>query len=201
MAAGPPRKIQQNEASRIAAALARAFEHDPMSSHLLPDSDSRRSRLERAFRLFLNHLYVPDGSSYTIGEADGAALWLAPGAYPPRPTKQLRLLPGLARVFGLRPLPRALRDLGQMESIHPKRGPHWYLGFLGVDPSKQGRGLGSGLLKPVLERCDSDRLPAYLETSNPANLPLYQRHGFDVIAECDITAGPHIWGMWREPQA
>ena len=170
-----------------------------MASHLFPDGDNRRLRLERAFRLFLKQLYVPDGNSYTVGEAEGGALWLSPGAYPPGPWQQLRMLPGFAHVFGVRALPRAMRDLGQMESIHPKRVPHWYLGFLGIEPSKQGRGLGSALMQPVLERCDADRLPAYLETSNPANLPLYQRHGFEVIAECDIGDGPHIWGMLREP--
>ena len=200
MAAEPARAIRGEETASVARSMAAAFEADPMASHLLPDPATRRPRLERAFRLFLKRLYLPDGNSYTIEDADGGALWLSPGAYAPSAAQQIRMLPGLAGIFGLGRLPRALRDLGQMESIHPKRGPHWYLGFLGVEPAKQGRGLGTRLLGPVLQRCDAERLPAYLETSNASNLPLYRRQGFEVIGECEIHHGPHVWGMWREPR-
>ena len=81
--------------------------------------------------------------------------------------------------------------------MHPKAEPHWYLAFLGIEPSEQGKGLGSALLRPVLERCDSEGTPAYLETSNERNLPFYQRHGFEVVQQCGIPDGPHFWGMWR----
>jgi ribosomal protein S18 acetylase RimI-like enzyme len=200
MAGEPAHLMRAREAASVARSMACAFEADPMASHLLPDPATRRAKLERAFRLFLKRLYLPDGNCYTIGDADGGALWLSPGAYPPSAAQQIRMLPGLARVFGLSRLPAALRDLAQMESIHPKRAPHWYLGFLGVAPAKQGRGLGTRLLEPVLRRCDAEGTAAYLETSNPANLALYSRHGFEVIAECDIRSGPHVWGMWREPR-
>ena len=200
MAAQPAHAIRAEETASVARSMAAAFEADPMASHLLPDPPTRREKLEKAFRLFLKRLYLPDGNSYTIGDSDGGALWLSPGAYPPSAIQQIRMLPGLARVFGLSWLPGALRDLAQMEIIHPKREPHWYLGFLGVAPAKQGRGLGPRLLEPVLQRCDAEGTAAYLETSNASNLPLYQRQGFDVIGECEIRHGPHVWGMWREPR-
>jgi GNAT superfamily N-acetyltransferase len=201
MSAEGVRLVRSDDVNALAWTMAQAFQNDPMSAHLLPDPRTRLDRMARVFRLFLTQLYLRDGHSYTIGDTDGGALWLSPAAHPPSGLQQLRMLPGLSRVFGLLALPRRLRDLAQMESIHPKRPPHWYLGFLGVRPSKQGCGLGGKLLQPVLQRCDADRMPAYLETSNVLNLPLYERHGFSVIAECDIERGPHVWGMWREPRS
>lgn len=192
--------MRPTETDALASAMAQAFENDPMCIHLLPDARTRVARMGRAFRVFLKHLYLPNANSYAIGDTLGGALWLSPGAYPPSALQQVSMLPGLSRVFGLLSMRRCLRDVGRMESIHPEGPPHWYLGFLGVHPSKQGCGLGSSLLQPVLARCDADRTPAYLETTNVLNLPLYQRHGFTVSAECDLPRGPHVWGMWREPR-
>ena len=72
----------------------------------------------------------------------------------------------------------------QMGRYHPQE-PHWYLPFIGVDPVRQGQGIGAALLRPILEKCDAERLPAYLESSNPRNRPLYQRHGFEMVGSCD----------------
>lgn len=94
-----------------------------------------------------------------------------------------------------------LRDLNQMEKMHPQGTPHWYLGFIGVSPSEQGTGIGSALLRPVLEQCDAERIPAYVENSNEQNLGFYVKNGFKVVSECDIRKGPRLWGMWRVPQA
>lgn len=195
------RKVEAAEASVLAGVLARAFEHDPMSAHLLPDAARRTAALERGFRAYLRRVYMPCGECYTTAGVEGGALWMPPGTYPPSAWLQLRLLPTFARVFGLSRMPRAMRDIDRMERMHPKASPHWYLAFLGVEPSEQGKGVGSALLLPVLGRCDAGREPAYLETSNERNLPLYRRHGFEVVEECDITDGPHFWGMWREPRA
>jgi hypothetical protein len=55
-------------------------------------------------------------------------------------------------------------------------------------------------MRPVLERCDRDRVPAYLEASSPRNRALYERHGFEVMEECRYADdGPPLWRMWREP--
>jgi ribosomal protein S18 acetylase RimI-like enzyme len=91
-----------------------------------------------------------------------------------------------------------LRGLVEAERHHPGT-PHWYLGVLGIDPDHQGKGLGSELLGPVLQRCDTDGLGAYLESSKQANLAFYGRHGFEVTDKITLGKGPPIWGMWRDP--
>jgi len=99
-----------------------------------------------------------------------------------------------------RSAPRFLRLLALVESKHPGERPHWYLPALGVEPRSQGRGLGSRLMFPVLERCDLQGLPAYLEASSPRNRALYERHGFEVSEELRLPGdGPPLWLMWREP--
>jgi ribosomal protein S18 acetylase RimI-like enzyme len=69
-----------------------------------------------------------------------------------------------------------------MDKYHPKES-HWYLPLIGVDPSHQGKGVGSALMKHALAACDRDGIIAYLESSNPRNVSLYERHGFEVIGE------------------
>ena len=93
----------------------------------------------------------------------------------------------------------ALRLVQLVESRHP-RTAHYYLGGLGTDPPWQGKGLGSAVLRPVLESCDREGMPAYLESSKESNIPFYRRHGFEVTDEVSVPDGPvRLWLMWREP--
>jgi ribosomal protein S18 acetylase RimI-like enzyme len=89
--------------------------------------------------------------------------------------------------------------LEQMGSYHPSE-PHWYLPLIGVDPTRQGRGYGSALLQHALRRCDEDQTLAYLESSNPANVSLYERHGFEVVGTIQAGASPTFYPMVRKPQ-
>jgi ribosomal protein S18 acetylase RimI-like enzyme len=99
-----------------------------------------------------------------------------------------------------RRLQRALRTQLQIESLHPKSPKHWYLGYLGARRANQGQGLGSQLLREVLTKADADGVPAYLESSNERNVPLYERHGFKVVDETRaLGKGPKIYLMWRDP--
>jgi GNAT superfamily N-acetyltransferase len=104
----------------------------------------------------------------------------------------------MLRAFG-RHLPRVLRAIATLEARHP-RELHYYLPVVGVDPEWQGRGLGSAVLAPVLERCDREGMPAFLEASTPRNRALYERHGFAVSEEFKLgRTAPPLWRMWREP--
>jgi GNAT superfamily N-acetyltransferase len=93
----------------------------------------------------------------------------------------------------------AMRFLASMERHRP-RDPHWYLAILGTDPAQQGRGLGTAVLEPILRRCDANGLGAYLESSKEANVPWYERHGFELTEVLEHPGGPSLWLMWRDPR-
>lgn len=182
----------------ISAMLARAFFDDPVSCYVFPDADRRRRGLPRFFEIQLRTSYIDAGHVYTASGGAAAALWKPPGPVTQGLAGALRLLP-VAPAVGAR-LPATLRLLAAIEKRHP-REPHWYLGVLGTEPDRQGRGLGSAVLRPVLERCDAEGVPAYLESSKETNVPFYRRHGFEVTGEVHAPGGgPTLWLMWRPPR-
>jgi GNAT superfamily N-acetyltransferase len=90
--------------------------------------------------------------------------------------------------------------LAAVEHVHPTP-PHYYLAVLGTRPDRQGMGIGSSLLRPVLDRCDAEGVGAYLESSKERNVPFYRRHGFEVTTALRLPGGgPTVWPMWRSPR-
>lgn len=177
--------------------LARAFHDDPATAWILPDSRTRRRQARPLFAAN-TRIVMDKGEVWTTDGTTGAALWSAPGRWRDRPRHLLRWIPAFLPAW--RSAPRALRVMRLMDRHHPSE-PHWYLDALAVEPDRQGRGVGSALLPPVLRRCDEQGVPAYLVSSNPRNIPLYERHGFRVTGELPIPGGPVLYPMWRDPQA
>ncbi len=184
----------------LTEALADAFWDDPVMSWILRDEDSRARRLARLFSVQLRAHYLRLATVWTTSDRAGGALWAPPGHAIIPPTTILRYLPDMFRALGRHSI-RAVRTLDHVERLHPKE-PHWYLGVLGTRTAAQGRGIGSALLAPVLDRCDSEGVPAYLESSKHANIAFYGRHGFEVTGEIPLPfGGPTVWPMWRNPRA
>jgi GNAT superfamily N-acetyltransferase len=193
------RKATLDDVPELAGALARAFDGDPPMRWFLPDEATRQERARRLFDVMLRRVHLARDYCYTTEAIVGGALWVPPGTFRLGVVDQVALLPGMLRVFG-RGLGRAQRGLTVMESGHP-RAPHYYLDSLGVEPEWQGRGLGSALMRPVLERCDAERMPAYLNAGSARSRDLYLRHGFRVTEEFSLPDdGPPLWRMWRDPQ-
>lgn len=197
---GRVRRVTASEIPELAGALGRAFADDPMHSWFFPDRPTRPSKLARLFAEVLLADAVAYGSAHTTDERDGAAIWFPPGKGQPSVIDQLRLLPLMVRLAGRR-LPRILAGLSFMESRQPSE-PHWHLPILGVEPGRQGRGLGGALMQPILDRCDRDGHGAYLEATSSRSRDLYLRHGFAVLEEVALPGGgPLLWRMWRGPAA
>ena len=193
------RFVTRADVPALAATLAQAFAGNPGMSWTFRNPATRPHKLERGFADYMRHIWLPRGECWTTERLDGAALWAAPGKWEVPGRIQLRLLPGVLASARLE-LPRLMRYLALVESKHPHE-PHWYLAILGVAPASQGRGFGSHLMQPVLERCDSEGTPAYLETDTERNVQLYERHGFKVTEEFPLPGGgPPIWLMWRDPE-
>jgi ribosomal protein S18 acetylase RimI-like enzyme len=194
------RKATPVDVPIVAKAMATAFYDDPVvGPWCMPDESRRMRRLERTFELFLRKVYLAHDECYTTDGLVGGAFWLPPNTWEVKGLDQLRLVARLAQIHG-RGVARILQVMGFIEEKHPHE-PHYYLQFLGVELDWQGRGIGSALLTPVLERCDRDGMPAYLEASSERNRALYERHGFEVVEEIRLPAGgPPMWRMWREGQ-
>jgi ribosomal protein S18 acetylase RimI-like enzyme len=195
------RKASAEDIPSLAEALARAFNDDPGFSHLLRDPGDRTERLRMFFDTELRGIGVPFGLAWTTDDVVGGAIWLPPDAWRVPVTTTLRELPPMASVFGRR-LVLAFRSRLRMEGRHPRKPPHWYLAVMGVVPERQGRGLGTALMRPGLGILDAQRIPAYLEASTPRSRELYRRNGFEVIGEFNLPGGgPPLWRMWREPSS
>jgi ribosomal protein S18 acetylase RimI-like enzyme len=133
-------------------------------------------------------------SAWTDEAFLGGALWLPPGAHPDdQELERVATTTIAAEKQGH--LFAALEELG---GYHPGE-PHWFLPLIAVDPISQGRGIGSQLMKHAVAKCDETGTRAYLESSNPRNISLYERHGFKVIGEVRSGDCPVFTPMLREP--
>jgi ribosomal protein S18 acetylase RimI-like enzyme len=192
------RKARADEIAPLSQVLARAFEDDPVSAWVFPNSADRLRRMELMYRLMAVPDALGEDECYTTGDYAGVALWAPAGKAKPGLAESLRLIPTVARVCG-RHTPRAVRVLSFMESKFPEE-PHAHLMFLGTEPERQGQGVGSLLLRQNLARLDREGIPAYLEASTARNRALYLRHGFVDMDRMQLPGGgPRLWRMWRDP--
>ena len=194
------RKATRTDVPDLTGVLARAFDDDPMTNWFVARDAHRQQRIAHMQRVSLERISLPRGEVYTTDGLHGAALWAPPGKWKMGLLQQLLLVPPMSRATGLRRIPTILGGVSAIEKKHPAK-PHYYLFVLGTEPEHQGRGVGTQLLRPVLERCDREGVPAYLESSKEKNLPLYERNGFRVTEVFQVpNGGPPLWLMWRDPE-
>lgn len=180
--------------------LVRAFDDDPVMNWLIRQDERRAAAFHRFFEISVRDLTMPHGYVFTTDDHAGAAAWAPPEGWQIGLWQQLRLMPDYVRVVGARRFLSAMASVSRLEARHPTT-PHYYLFEIGVEAAFQGRGVGSALLREVLEECDRERMPAYLENSKERNLPLYERHGFRVTEKWLMAPdGPPVWLMWRDPR-
>jgi ribosomal protein S18 acetylase RimI-like enzyme len=187
------RSASRDEEDAVSALILLAFASDPMARWSLKDPRAYLAVMPGLIRAFGAASY-DSGSAYVSDDLGGAALWLPPGVDPDVET--------LDRLIRENADPAILSDVAgifdAMARHHPQ-APHWYLPLIGTDPTRQGRGIGGALMRHALARCDRDGVAAYLESSNPSNIPLYQRHGFDILGTIQIGSSPVLTPMLRRP--
>jgi GNAT superfamily N-acetyltransferase len=195
------RPMRLDERPEMLAVTARAFWSDPLFDFFTRDLLHEYRLLPTVFHLYFKDL--PSGLAQIWvadhdGEPRGLAGWLPPGALPRSALREAQRSIRFARVAArVQHRAKAVRLLTEVDRRHPHE-PHWYLAILATDPAAQGRGLGSALLEPVLERCDRDGSVAYTETQKRANLSWYARAGFAVIDEVRLPDTPPVWCLRRE---
>lgn len=197
------RPARRDEIPQLAALLARAFANDPFFSYLAGRAPERNQRMRDGWSGILRYASAGLSHTWTTDDLSGVALWLPPDYRGPSLLENLRLVREMARFAGwrrLRLVSAALETLQQRRRRHVP-GPHFYLSALGVEPSRQGGGVGTALMAPALERCDELALPAYLETATARNVLLYERVGFEVVEELILPRTDIRGWLMRRPPA
>jgi ribosomal protein S18 acetylase RimI-like enzyme len=188
------RSASRDEENTVSALITLAFASDPMARWSLRDAQVYLAVMPELIRAFGAAAYDSD-SAYVSDDFGGAAMWLPPGVEPDIET--------LDRLVRENADPAILTDVeaifDAMAHYHPEI-PHWYLPLIGTDPLRQGEGIGGALMRHALARCDRDGVAAYLESSNPRNIPLYQRHGFEILGTIQFGSSPVLTPMLRPPR-
>jgi GNAT superfamily N-acetyltransferase len=182
-----------DDEAAVFAVLTLAFSSDPASRWTWPGPRTFIAAFPRFAKAFGGAAFAK-GTAHRIGWV-GAALWLPPGAGPDEAAMDI-LMEETADAATAIDGPKLMQ---QMASHHPKE-PHWYLPLIGIDPACQGKGFGSALLRHATDICDRDGMPAYLESSNLANVPLYERHGFEALGRIQVGGSPVLTPMLRRPR-
>jgi ribosomal protein S18 acetylase RimI-like enzyme len=184
---------ESDEAS-IIDVLVRANWADPAARWVWPDSQQFLLHFPNFVRAFGGKAFA-HGSAYYVDGYVGAALWLPPDVHP----DEEALIALVQQTVSENIQKDFFPVLEQMGRYHPSES-HWYLPLMGVDPSQQGKGFGSALLQHTLKQFDRDNKLAYLESSNPRNIPLYKRHGFELLDTIQSRTSPSIAPMLRRPR-
>lgn len=181
---------KEEQRERVLQSLVLGFSTDPLGRWFLPEAiDHLKSAA--IFDAF-GGLAIDNGTAYATENFEGVALWLPPGIEGDEEAMAAIMQASVAEEI----IEEVFAVFEAMESYHPKE-PCWYLPLIAVDPFYQGKGLGSHLMKHALKRVDEDGLPAYLESSNPQNISLYERHGFEALGQIQIGGSPIVTPMIR----
>jgi ribosomal protein S18 acetylase RimI-like enzyme len=181
-----------DDKAAVLAILTLAFSSDPATRWTWPDPKAYLEAFPH-FAIAFGGAAFARGSAHRVGAA-AAALWLPPGSEP----DDAALMDLFQRTADAATAEDGPRIMQQMAGYHPQE-PHWYLPLIGTDPAHQGSGVGGALLRHAAGLCDRDGVPAYLESSNPRNIPFYQRHGFEVLGRIQSGRSPVITPMLRRP--
>lgn len=198
------RVAHRADTAAVVRTLTRAFHTDPVFRWMFPEDSERRAHTARFFAIYAGLEHIPAGrcdvavTEPATGTIRGAAIWHLPGESKAAPLALLRSAPHYLELFGRR-LPEVTRAMAHVSRQAPATA-HWYLADIGTDPAAQGQGVGSALLREGLARADANRAPVYLESSDAANIPIYQRFGFETCSEITYPGYPVMYGMWRPAQ-
>ena len=183
-----------DDAAEATAILSDGFSADPVMVWMYGDEVSRA--LPVMFRFMLGEALIPVGATYLDDKC--CAVWTPPGVDPWASNEELggRFLTTMTEAVSADALDRLMMLSDITDRVHP-REPHWYLGLLATRRGAQGSGAGSRVLTRTLALVDAAGLPAYLESTNPRNVPFYERHGFAVTGEEVLPDGPRLTCMTR----
>lgn len=196
-------RIAGSQYARARLALARAFFDYNLMVYAAPSAERRGPGTDVVYAALLADSLL-FGEVYATSDIVGVACWLPPDKSSITLVRQIRA--GMLRLplrFGIKGFRRLVAYDNMAQKLHHDHAgdPHWYLSAIGVEPERQGQGIGGALMQPILERADADRLACYLETHVESNVRLYEKHGFGIARKAEVPGHPiPVWAMLRRPR-
>ena len=191
------------DTARACEMLSRAFFQDAKMAHLMPEIAARKDRSRHLFEFELRYGMLYGNVYMTSPAVEGVAVWLPSDKAEVTLWRAFRAGGmGLQRHLGKESMDRLMAFSTAIDDLHKKHlpSPHCYLFFIGVDPSYQGQGYAGRLLRPMLNRLDTNKIPCYLNTQNEKNIGLYEHFGFRVIDQLTLPGTDILHtAMQRDP--
>lgn len=191
------RRAGVDDSDAMTETIATAFHNDPLWSWAFADEARRAEQFRVWWRVFVDACFRNEWT-WVTPSCESVAIWAPPGAAELLQADEDRLVELVVEFIGGDHGNKVLEVLMQFEAAHPRDVPHYYLSIVGTHDDHRGHGIGEALLAQNLALVDAEHMPAYLESSNPANLKRYMRLGFEPIGEIPIPDGrPAVVTMWR----
>lgn len=185
------------DSDEVVSILVSAFFKDPTWGWAFPDPLRRAEQHRRFWGFFVEGALRYPWVWLTPGNT-ATSVWIPPDGTEFSPAQEALMEATIVQMCGAG-ASRVLRAHAMFEVAHPRDAPHYYLTLLGTRAEHTGHGYGLALLAEILRKVDETGMPSYLEASNPANVPLYERYGFHVRDSFKLPEdGPEVFTMWRE---
>ena len=192
------RKATAEDLPALSETMALAFYGDPVWGWAFPDPE-RRLEQHRAVWGQLLEAGLERDSVWLADDGASAALWVPPGEPELMPEREARVKALVEEMVG-ESSSRTLDTMERFSAAHPEGEPHHYLSLLATHPDHRGKGLGMELLAENLRQIDAEGVPAFLESTNPANDSRYEGAGFRKSGSFELGEdGPSVTQMWRQP--
>jgi len=195
-----PRVASPQDSADVVEIVVSAFYDDPTWSWAFPDPSRRAEQHRLWWGLLIDGairfpwVWLTQGNTAT-------SVWIPPNETDFSPEQEAAVEPLLVELLASG-ASRVLRGIELFDQAHPRGVPHFYLSLLGTSTEHRGHGFGLRLMAENLRRIDDAGMPSYLEASNPANVPLYMRYGFEVLGSFTLPeGGPEVFTMWRDPKS
>lgn len=196
---GDPRPLELSDLPEATRAIARAFAwHEPWGAWAMPETEGREVRLHSLIEADVRERFLPHGECWTIGGAS-TTLWIPPAGRPGAEVFAHRRGEAEYAYYGDRG--DAMRAGDELIASLRPREEHWYLDTIATDPELFGRGLAGRLLAHDLEIRDAAGDVSALDTHTPRQIAFYERHGFEVVGEGQLSPELSVVMMARQPRS
>lgn len=179
------RRATVNDRQLVIDILKKSFEDNRSVNYVVKQDQKREDRIKGLMQYSFD-VCNSFGEVWISEDLQACALLLFPDKKRTSLKTILWDLKLALSVIGLDRVTAVLRRESMIKNFHPKK-PFAYLWFIGVNPAKQNKGIGSAFIQEVIEKCEQDQRPIYLETSVERNLPFYKKFGFEIFQSLDLS--------------